>query len=159
MNSSTLSFWLTRMARDSEFSYCGIYDSFEVCEALVQSLSYRIQTRDYVYAVNFYNMHWIILVLRSQNYKKSLYMFDSLQVDLQHYDAKLARFVNENFGQNYFELSIRSQALSSHLCGHFCLYFAFSFCVLHTPLGQIEIKLRNSKHNDVLITNWYSTLS
>ena len=158
MNSVTLSYWLNRMARIAGFSFCGVFDASDICDTLSQVTSDCISNRDYVFCINFDNLHWFLLILRWQEYK-TLYLFDSLNVDLQHYDARLAQFVQEHFGNHFIELRARAQTLSSRLCGHFCLYYVYSFCVLRLPISQIEIRLNNPVNNDSLITDWYSSLS
>lgn len=146
------------MAHNAGFSFCGVFDASDVCDALTQLTSDCIRNRDYVFCINFKNLHWFLLILR-WNECKTLYLFDSLHVDLQHYNARLAQFVQDHFGTHFIELRARAQTLSSRLCGHFCLYYAYSFCVAHLPISQIEVRLNEPVNNDALISDWYSSLS
>lgn len=154
MNSHTLSFYCYKILNSiANTNFCGIVDSKDLLKAY-NSVKPCTWTSN-VFAVNHNNEHWFVIIFK----RGSLYTLDPLNVDIWHYNKSFADFVCKKYMHKYFEMNKRVQSLSSSLCGIFCLYFVYGFCVEGKTVGELENKLHNVSLNDSLVSRWFEEIN
>ena len=78
--------------------------------------------------------HWILFYFDNNG---NVEYFDSLGKTLTDYHKYFLKFIKNNCKYYYRVVKNRIQPVNTTLCGHYCLYYAYSRCVEKTNKEQI----------------------
>jgi hypothetical protein len=151
MLASELDFWLQRLGAQS----ASVVSSVHLLDAFKRSW-YTNRSGDVIFAVNYRNLHWTLLILRAD----AIIFYDPLSIDIVFYSCEFAEFLCENnLTRNLHQIHPASQGQDSELCGEFTIFFAFSFCVEGKTVVQIEQDLRNCEDKDAAVADWFHSVT
>ena len=69
--------------------------------------------------------HWILLYFDAQGHAE---IFDSLGNDVASYHSSIKKFIQRHSTHYMHVVHDRIQPKGTALCGHYCLYYAYSRC-------------------------------
>jgi len=101
--------------------------------------------------------HWLAIHAKSAD---QVVFFDSFGKPPLFYGIEIDMYLNKYFNGQYRENRIQVQAMSSDMCGLFCVFFLYNMCAGLT-LPEIMRKFEYPKHlksNDALLIKFSKTV-